>query len=147
MFEYAASSWFCGTNQTIRKKLQISQNKMVRFIKNLGPQTHIGAEQISSVRLLNVKDRIEFLRLNHVHKIYQTKNAPYLSDNFCRVSLTHKYNTRGSQYNFVVPNVKGAASSTFYSTAIKEWNALPEYIKAISNINNFKIELKKYNIK
>ena len=41
----ACSSWYSGLNKQLKKKLQICQNKTVRFIKNLGPRSDIGTKQ------------------------------------------------------------------------------------------------------
>ena len=45
-------------------------NKMVRFILKLGPRSHIGDEQLKTVGMLKVEDRVRQLKLNHVFKIY-----------------------------------------------------------------------------
>ena len=34
-FDYSSSSWFPGVNKTLKDKLQIAQNKVIRFILNL----------------------------------------------------------------------------------------------------------------
>ncbi len=39
--DYAISSWYAAMTQKAKTKLQITQNKMVRFILDLGPRTHI----------------------------------------------------------------------------------------------------------
>ena len=33
--DYSCSSWYAGLNKTLKKKLQFTKNKIVRFIKNL----------------------------------------------------------------------------------------------------------------
>ena len=65
-------------------------------------------------------------------------------NDFTRVSSFHKYNTRGSPYNFVVPLAKGQARFTFNSTAIHHWNSLPNEIKSNSDFNVFKKLVKKH---
>ena len=47
--DYACSSWYAGLSKTLKKKLQIAQNKAVRFIKYLGPRTHIGILELETV--------------------------------------------------------------------------------------------------
>ena len=44
-----------------KEKLQISQNKTVCFIKNLGPHSHIGASELESIGILNVEYRVKNL--------------------------------------------------------------------------------------
>jgi hypothetical protein len=143
-FDYAASSWYCGITQDLKNKLQVCQNKIVRFIKNWEPRAHIGTKELSSVGLLNVDNRVVFLRLNHVFKNNNNSNAPYMSDHFSKISDSHNHNTRRSSHNFVLPRVKGKGSSTFYYNAIKDWNALPDNIKTINSISVFKSSVKKF---
>ena len=42
----------------------------MRFIKNLGPRSHIGFLELNSLNMLNVDVRVKQLRLSHVHKIF-----------------------------------------------------------------------------
>ena len=128
LFDYASCSWFAGLNQKFKNKLQITQNKMVRFITNRGPRTHVGQQERSQIGYLNVADRVKCLRSCHAHKIFYNSCAPYLQEHFDKVSEVHRYNTRSSNYNFRVPKTKGSASSTFFNCAIHDWNSLPDEI-------------------
>ena len=83
----------------------------------------------------SVDDRVKFLCLCHAHKVFYNTYAPYLSDNFIRVSEVHRYNTRNSSFNFRLPKVKGAAFSTFFNYAIHDWNSLPNEIKKIKHLH------------
>ena len=142
LFDYASCSWFSGLNSNFKNKHQTTQNKIVHFITNQGPRSHVGQYECSQIGYLSVDDRVKFLRLCHTHKIFYNISAPYLHDNFVRVTEVHRYNTRSSSFNFRVPNVKGAASSTFFNCAIHDWNSLPKEIKRIKNLNQFKSAIK-----
>ena len=48
-FDYACSSWYSGLGQRLKQKLQITQNKMVRFILNLSPRSHVGYAELASL--------------------------------------------------------------------------------------------------
>ena len=61
------------------------QNKMVRFILNKNSRDHIGQKELDRLGLLNVKDRVTQLKLNHVYKIAHNTTPEYLTDNFTRV--------------------------------------------------------------
>lgn len=143
-FDYSCSSWYAGVSQTLKNKLQIAQNKTVRFIKELGPRSSVRQPELSSVGFLNIENRVKQLRLGHAHKIYNNKCPTYLKDNFIKVSENHEYNTRSSQFNFVVPKIKGVDSSTFFFNAIKDWNSLPNNIKSIKDHNAFKTVIKQH---
>ena len=116
--DYACSSWYSGLNKQLRKKLQICQNKTVRFIKNLGPRSHIGFLELNSLNMLNVDFRVKQLRLSHVYKIFNGTGPSYLSEHFNKVSYVHHHFTRGSTENCEVPSVSGVAVTTFYYSGI-----------------------------
>ena len=108
---------------------------MVRFIKKLGPRSHVGYSELNSVGFLNVENRVKQLRLNHVFKIFNGTSPSYLLDHFQKVSEFHGYNTRGSSENFVVPRVSNQVSTAFFCNGIKDWNSLPSEIKSCVSLN------------
>ena len=137
--DYSCSSWYAGLNKTLKKKLQISQNKVDRFIKKLGPRSHIGYSELDRVGFLKCDNRVKQLRLSHVFKIFNGTSPSYLLDHFQKVSESHRYNTGGSSENFVVPRVSSQASTSFFFNDIQDWNGLPSDIKGmeISTGQNF----------
>ena len=40
-FDYSCSSWFPGINKGLRDKMQVAQNRIIRFILNLNNRAHI----------------------------------------------------------------------------------------------------------
>ena len=141
-FDYCCTTWFPTLSCRLRNKLQTTQNKIVRFILNLHHREHIGQIQLDSIKLLNVRDRVEQLRLNHVFKIRHHMGPIYLRDCFTPVSEIHSIQTRSSHSNFHVPHVKGTESECFYFVGIKSWNNLPIGIQDIDNHQRFKRETK-----
>jgi len=121
------------------------QNKMSRFVLDLGPREHIGQTELDSLGFLNIQNRVLQLKLNHAFKIFHNNSPKYLSDLFVKTSSVHRYNTRDSQFNFIIPRVKGQyGSNTFLSTTVKGWNSLPSHIKAISNYADYKKNVKDF---
>ena len=80
--DYACSSWYSILTNTLRKKLQVCQNKVVRFILDLPPMHSINYNVLSVLNLLNVEYRVVQLRLNHVFNIYHGKAPSYLCEQF-----------------------------------------------------------------
>ncbi len=115
-------------SQKAKTKLQITQNKMIRFILDLGPRTHITSKHMSDLKILKLSGRVQQLRLNIAHKIYYNQAPTYLQTNFNKNNDRGQHN-RGSHGNFVVPNVKGTEGNTFYFSAIKDWKKLPVELK------------------
>ncbi len=106
-------------SQKAKTKLQIIQNKMVRFILDLGPRTHITTKHMSDLNILKISGRVKQLRLNITHKIYYSQAPTHLQTNFNK-NRNRGQHTRGSHGNFVVPNIKGAEGNTLYLNAIKD---------------------------
>ena len=143
-FDYACSSWFSGLNKNLKCKLQVAQNKIFRFIKNMDYRSSVKYPVFQEVGFLNVENRVRQLRLSHVHKIMFQKCPSYMKNNFVRVRDCHSYCTRSSEHNFFVPPVQGMAANTFYYNAIKDWNSLPSNLKNIKNHEIFKKGVKDF---
>lgn len=75
-FDYACSSWYAGLCKKYKDKLQVLQNKTIRYIKNMGNRTSVDQNIFSSIGFLNIENRVRQLRLNHVHTIYN-KISPH----------------------------------------------------------------------
>ena len=50
-FDYSCSSWYAGLNKALKKQLQIAQNKVIRFINQLGPRTRITLDILMNLNL------------------------------------------------------------------------------------------------
>ena len=89
---------FGDSQKVLKKKLQVSQNKIVRFILDLGPRSHVGQCELDRAGMLNTKDRAKQLILIYMYNIYYQTAPGYLCENFERIS--HRYGTRYMQNNF-----------------------------------------------
>ena len=143
-FDFAASSWYMDLNLKLKRKLQVAQNNMVRFIKDLGPRSHIGHSEIKQVGLLNTHDRVKQLMLNHMFNIYNASAPLYLQDQFVRSQNLVHVTTRNSEHNFVIPRVYGVAKNNFNFHGSKAWNQLPTSIKCIASKPSFKKSVKEH---
>ena len=142
--DYCSTSWYPGLSKKLKQKLQVIQNKVVRFISNKGPRSHVGAHELSSIGFLKVDSRVEQLCLNHMFGIYHKICPHYMLNKCVKVNTQHSYSTRSSHYNFVVPKVHGNLTKTFYFNGIKRWNSLPNDIKSITQRAGFKQKVKRY---
>ena len=138
LFDYSISSWYCGINKTTSKKLQVAQNKVIRFILNQNIMYHISEDDFKQLNFLNIQNRAKQLRLNHVFNIFNEIGPEYLRSNFTRVLNSHNHNTRNSVQNFLIPKKSTVISGSFYYNAIMDWSSLPSAIKSISNKSAFK---------
>ena len=142
LFDYCISAWYSGISKYHAHRLQCAQNKVIRFILNKDFMYHINHADFQALGILNINTRAEQLRLNHVFNIFCDTCPEYMKENFTRLSNLHRYNTRGSDFNFQIPKIKTFSSGSFYYNAIKNWNSLPDDIKSISQKTVFKKEVK-----
>ena len=142
-FDYTCSSWYPGINKKLKSKLQVAQNKMIRFILNLNSQAHIGQKELNKAGFLNVPKRVTQLKLGQVFKINNKSCPQYLTHHFQKLNeIEGRPETRGkANNNFDLPRI---STDTFVFTAIKDWNDLPSSIKDIKAEKTYKEKVKKH---
>ena len=113
-------------SKTMLKKLQICQNKVVRFILSMELRTSITQEILDKVKMLKVPDRVSQLRLNHVFNISNDLAPNYLSQNF---TFNQGRTRSATKRNFTIPSISQCSKNSFVYSAIKDWNNLPANIK------------------
>ena len=48
-FAYACSFWYPGLSKVLKNKLQVTQNKIIRFVLNMDSRAHVGSEVFKSL--------------------------------------------------------------------------------------------------
>ncbi len=81
--------------------------------------------------MLRVSERAKQLRLNTAHKIFYNQAPEYLQENFKKDRNRQQQHTRSRLWNFIVPNVKGNESNSFFFHTISDWNSLPNESKRL----------------
>ena len=89
-FDYACAAWFSGISQASKNKLQVLQNKAMRFILNLGPRSHLGTEEFKALNFLPVELQVNKIKLNIMFDIVHGTAPSYLSDAVTPVRQTRK---------------------------------------------------------
>ena len=56
-FDYASSAWYSNLQKKLADKLQICQNKCIRFCLSLGNGSHIGIQEFKEINWLPVRAR------------------------------------------------------------------------------------------
>ena len=141
-FDYAIAAWHQALSKGLKTKLQVAQNKVVRFALDLGPRTHIGQNELDRVGILSVNDRARQLMLNQMYDISRGTAPSYLKDEF-KFQVNY-YNTRSEDKNFKVPFAKGISQYNFSVTGAREWNDLPPNVKKLQSKDTFKKAVKIY---
>lgn len=142
-YDYACSVWYSGLTQSLKHKLQVTQNKLVRFILNLEPRAHVGQQHFETLNWLPVNKRVEQIMLCHVFKVKHNLAPDYMDYFFTSQDTVHSYSTRLSQKGgFGLPKVKGAGSKSFSFIGAKLWNDLPSNLTDITKYQSFKVAIK-----
>ena len=136
-YDYASSAWYSGLSKKSHKRLQISQNKLIRFILDAPARTHVGADEFKRVNMLPVHMRATQLKLNLVFKILKGSSPNFLTQGFNFTNQRHSINTRFSTSSLQIPQINSFGKSSFMYTGIQAWNSLPNDIKCINDLVNF----------
>ena len=136
MFDYALTSWYSSVSKKAKRSLQITQNKIVRFILDLGPRVHVGQNELDRVGILSVNDRFSQLTLHHMFDVFHDTAPSYILKNF-EINNSH-YVTRSNSHCFKCQIAKGIDKDNFSYIGAREWNNLPVNIKMIPNKQTYK---------
>ena len=144
-FDYACSVWYNGLTQSLKHKLQVTQNKLIRFILDLKPRDHVGHQQFESLNWLPVNKRVEQVMLCHVFKVKHKLAPSYMNSFLVSQNTVHSYSTRLSEKGgFNLPKAKGSGCKSFSFIGAKLWNNLPCHLTDINNFQSFKVAIKSH---
>ena len=121
-FDYACCSWYSNLNKKLKDKLQVLQNKCIRFCLHLGNRDHIGPEEFQAINWLPVNDRFLQLVSSNAFKFFNSACPIYMSELF---EATNEYyiDTRSSLLKLKLPFCKTSKGQTSPSYLIpKVWN-------------------------
>ena len=93
-FDYGCSIWYNSLTQELRNKLQVTQNRMIRFVLDLEEMAHIDQSHFVKLNWLTVSKRVDQIMFCHVFKIYSGRSPGYLNEHFIPLSSVHNYPTR-----------------------------------------------------
>ena len=99
-------------------KLQIAQNKYIRFLLEVPPRGHINPSHFRKINWLPVEHRAELCTSNTIFKYWKGIAPSYLNDMF--MPLQNNYNTK-SQMALDIPlcrTIKGQKSISFLGPKI-----------------------------
>ena len=144
-FDYACSFWYPGLSKVLKNKLQVTQNKIIRFVLNMDSRAHVGSEVFKSLGWLPVSKRVDQIILNHVFKVKSGQSPDYMVEHFIQASSIHSYGTRFRETGcFSIPKVKGFGKKSFGYNGCVLWNELLGDIRNLQRYPNFKVAVKKF---
>ena len=113
-FDYACSSWYPAISTALRNKLQVMQNKRIRFILSLDNRSHIGNDELTKAGFLKTSNKVKQLKLGHVFKIRNKISPKYMFTHFkCLEDMDNRNITRATAYNFYVPKINSHKAKIF----------------------------------
>ena len=81
-FDYACSAWYPNLTQNLRKKLQTTQNKCIRFCLQLGNRSHIGATEFKQINWLPINERFSQCVCSTIFKFFKNNCPAYVDEMF-----------------------------------------------------------------
>ena len=81
-FDYGCTSWYSLLSKALKTKLQIAQNKCIRFCLELPLCVHINPSHFWKINWLSVESRVELCTSTTVFKYWKGITPSYLNDMF-----------------------------------------------------------------
>ena len=141
-YDFACSSWYPLLNKNLKQRLQVSQNKCIRFCLNLNYRDRIDINRFREINWLPVSKRVEQCICTLIYKFFH-KNVPKYIEDIFNVKTT-KYNIRNPNMltRPLCKNASGQKAISFLGPKI--WADIPNDIKKKCTITSFKHEFKKH---
>ena len=143
-FDYACPAWYPNLTEKTKKKIQIMQNKCIRFCLRLDKMHHISDEDFRWISWLPTNKRVDQCINTITFKFVNDTCSYYLKEIFefaphCRIDTRNKF--AKLKISFRKTNM-GQKAISFVGPSL--WNSLPELIKKTDNLNTFKHNVKNY---
>ena len=115
----------------------MAQNKCIRFCLNLGNRSHIGANEFEAINWLPTKERFEQCVCVGIFNFIAEAAPLYISEMFFLVEQSQ--NTRRSLNKLQIPYQRTNRGLKMLSyVGPRLWNSLPNSLKSVDGVNNFK---------
>ena len=137
-FDYACSAWYPNLMETLKSKLQILQNKCIRFCLNLNNRALIGRNEFEQINWLPLNDRFKQIISSMSFKFCNNTSPPYMSD-VLKPAGQPNTTTRASLLKLSQPlrRTNHDQNNISYIAPII-WNNLRNSLKTTGNLNAYK---------
>ena len=129
-------------NKSLKHRLQVSQNKCIRFCLNLNNRANVDNTKFIEINWLRVEKRYEQCVCTLIYKYFQNNVPEYIHDIFTK-NMT-KYNTRNSNMLKRPPCKTSKSMKAISYIGPKLWDDLPICLKQKQSISTFKNDFKRY---
>ena len=101
-FDFACLAWYPCLNRKFKKKVQVAQNKCIRFCINLGNRAHIGVKEFRMMNWLPTRERFEQCACVGIFNFFSGIAPTYISEMYFPLEQSHC--TRRSLNKLWIPN-------------------------------------------
>ena len=143
-FDYACTAWYLNLSKKLKDKLQVTQNKCIRFCLKLQSREHISNEHFHKLNWLPINQRFQQSVTCTAFKFVLNKCPAYMNK-VSRPAENMRINTRNSFHKLNYPFQKTSTRQkglSYIEPAI--WNRILEIIEKNRNLNTFKDKMKHY---
>ena len=143
-FDCACSGWYSNLTQKLKKKLEVMQNKCIRFCLQLNKMSTISHKEFKDLNWLAAINRFEQRVISIVFKSINSNCPYYLNEDFEFAPegyISLRNNFLKLKQSFRNTNT-GQKALSFIGPSF--WNQIPETLKKTENLNTFKHNLKKH---
>ena len=142
-FDYACAAWYPNLNKKYKNKLQVLQNKCIRFCLQLDNIEHIGTEHFDKISWLPIDQRFKQCLSTSVFKFFCEMCPQYMNEIY-RTTNQNNTVTRNSSLKLFQPlRTKALSQKCLSYLGPFIWNGLPDDVKLSNNVNTFKHKVKK----
>ena len=144
-YDFACNSWYPLLTKNLKNRLQVSQNKCIRFCLNLNNRTSIDKTKFIEINWLPVENRYEQCIGTLIYKYFHNNVPEYINDMF--TLNVRKYNTRNPNILKRPPYKTSNGQKALSFLGPKIWDDMPNCLKQKESIASFKHDFKKYYLK
>ena len=143
-FDYACSTWYPKLNKRLKSRLQILQNKCIRFCLSLNNRAQIGRNEFEQINWMPVNDRFKQIISSMSLKFCNNTSPPYMNDVF-ELAGQPNTTTRASllRLNQPLRRTNHGQNNISYIAPII-WNNLPNSLKTTDTLSAYKHRVKEH---
>ena len=104
-FDYACNAWYPNLNKNLKTRLQVAQNKCIRFCLKLGDRTSVTVKEFEKINWLPIQERVNQCTLSFVYKFQSNTGPDYLEEIFSHANC-NGIHTRYSHQKLNLPHRK-----------------------------------------
>jgi hypothetical protein len=143
-FDFACSAWYPNLTNCLKSKLQIAQNKCIRYCLFLNNREGIRYKHLKEINWLPVKDRVNQFIAASVYKFINNLAPIYMADIFVKSSISRRATRYFNESNLVLPRrVNGYGKNCLSYLGPTVWNNIPGEIREVNTCNTFKHKIKR----